>query len=157
MPDKQTPPGCLNCRWSRPILEAEVPSKYFSPKELSKCELHNVIVWESRLHLCSELSSTSGEAQPAIELKGILVNQIYAWLEIKYRVLASPDQLHVYYELTPIASLDAFSKLTTIQKAARYRDLHFSGWMRLKQKSSEAIEEAAMYRKRYGRRNQKRQ
>lgn len=149
--EKEAPPGCIACKWCRPLLNEEVPSKYFSASELGKCDLYNTIIWWPKLHFCSRLSINTDKTHPGFERESIEDDQLYVWVEIMYRVLSSPSQKHVYYESARIEQLKQFVNLTTAQKRWRYLRLHRATWLKFKQGFGETIEEESMYRKRYGR------
>ena len=143
MINQEVLPSCSGCKWLKPGFGAKAPS-WLDSSKCGRCGFHNFVVGEPRLHFCSQLTTASGEKHPIVEHKHIATDMMYVWIEIRFRVLASPELMHVHYELMQIAPLEKFAHLTTIEQSARYDKLYYPKWWKFSQEYGQAIESEQM-------------
>jgi len=142
MTDIELLPSCLVCPWFLSGYGPK-PPKWLEPDECGRCNLHHFVVWKPGLHFCSGLGTPSEGAQAVIMSESeVVADAMYVWIEFRYRTLTSPELLHVHrVGCLPIAPLEKFATLTTVEKSARYRKLYYPRWYTFKQEYGEAIED----------------
>ena len=146
MSDNEVLPSCLTCKWAKSIPGSHSPA-WLAHEPRIECSFHHFIVWEPRLRLCSQLADDDGKIDPIVKHQQVTSAQMYVWLEIRYRIIASLELTHTHHELIPITSLKEFVRMTSIEQGHIYHRLHTAKWRVFEQQFGEEIIEEIRYQK----------